>query len=51
MKFLFLLRDDVMYAIAHKKQPDMSKEKHAHRWRVVSDHWQCEVCGKKFGLN
>ncbi len=39
-----------MYAIADKKQQDMNKEKHVHRWCVASDHWQCEICGKTFGL-
>jgi len=29
---------------------DKNKEKHEHVWRVVSGHWQCEVCGKAFGL-
>jgi len=39
----------IMYVIGDKKKPDR-KEKHEHRWHVVSDHWQCEVCGKIFGL-
>ena len=39
-----------MYAIEHKKQPNMNKEKHEHRWCVVSDHWKCEICEKTFGL-
>ena len=47
---LFLLKVYVMYVIVHKKQPNSSKEKHEHRWRVVSDYWQCEICGKTFGL-
>jgi len=39
-----------MYVIAHKEQSGSRKEKHEHVWRVVSDHWQCEICGKAFGL-
>jgi hypothetical protein len=24
--------------------------KHQHRWVVVSNRWQCEICGKGIGL-
>ena len=40
-----------MYVIRNKEQSGRRKEKHEHVWRVVSNHWQCEICGKEFGLN
>lgn len=40
----------MMSIIIHKDQSNENREKHEHIWRVVSDHWQCEICGKTFGL-
>lgn len=40
-----------MYVVTNKEQLGRNKEKHEHEWHVVSDHWQCEICGKTFGLN
>lgn len=40
-----------MYVIENKEKSESKNEKHEHVWRVVSDHWQCEICGKSFGLN
>lgn len=39
-----------MYVIENKEKPESKSEKHEHAWRVVSDYWQCEICGKIFGL-
>ena len=39
-----------MSVTIHENQSTGNKEKHEHRWRVVSDHWQCEICGRTFGL-
>lgn len=38
-----------MSVIVHN-QSNKNKEKHEHRWHVVSDHWECAICGKTFGL-
>jgi len=38
-----------MYVIGDKKKPNRN-EKHEHRGHVVLDYWQCEICGKIFGL-
>jgi hypothetical protein len=39
-----------MYVNEHNDKSENSKERHEHEWSVVSDHWQCEICGKVFGL-